>query len=92
MSNQPAITLHVLPPSHPCLTAEAALKRKGLTYELVNLAMGKHPDEVEKIYGEGARTVPGMLIGEENVHGSTAITWRSAASVVRRSPNIPVEP
>jgi len=58
------------------MTAEAALKHKGLTYELVNLAMGKHQDEVERIYGEGRRTVPGMTIGEETVHGSTAILWK----------------
>ena len=76
MSTQPPITLHVLPPSHPCRTAEAALTHKGLTYELVNLALGKHQDEIERIYGEGNRTVPGMLIGDEDVHGSTSITWR----------------
>jgi len=76
MSNSVPITLHVLPPSHPCLTAEAALKHKGLTYELVNLAMGKHQDEVERIYGEGRRTVPGMTLGDETIHGSTAILWR----------------
>jgi glutathione S-transferase len=58
------------------MTAEAALKHKGLTYELVNLAMGKHQEEVERIYGEGRRTVPGMTIGEETVHGSTAILWK----------------
>lgn len=76
MSNSEAITLHVLPPSHPCMTAEAALKHKDLTYELVNLAMGKHQDEVERIYGEGRRTVPGMTLGGETVHGSTAILWK----------------
>jgi glutathione S-transferase len=70
------ITLHVLPPSHPCLTAEAALRHKDLTYELVNLGMGKHQDEIERIYGEGRRTVPGMTVGDETVHGSTAILWR----------------
>jgi glutathione S-transferase len=70
------ITLHVLPPSQPCLTAEAALKYKELTYELVNLGMGKHQDEIERIYGEGRRTVPGMTVGNETVHGSTAILWK----------------
>lgn len=57
------------------MTAEAALKYKDLTYELVNLGMGKHQDEIERIYGEGKRTVPGMTIGSETVHGSTAILW-----------------
>jgi glutathione S-transferase len=76
MSNSEPITLHVLPPSHPCLTAEAALKYKGLTYELINLGMGRHQEEIERIYGEGRRTVPGMTIGEETVHGSTEILWK----------------
>ncbi len=76
MSPSQPITLHVLPPSHPCMAAEAALKHKGLTYELVNLAMGKHQEEVERIYGEGRRTVPGMTLGGETVHGSTAILWK----------------
>lgn len=76
MPEAPAITLHVLPSSHPCLTAEAALKYKDLTYELVNLGMGMHQEEIEKIYGEGKRTVPGMTIDGETVHGSTAILWK----------------
>lgn len=58
------------------MTAEAALRQKDLTYELVNLGMGKHQDEIEKIYGEGNRTVPGMTIGNETVHGSTEILWK----------------
>lgn len=70
------ITLHVLPPSHPCMTARAALEHKGLEYEAVNLDMGKHADQVEEIYGKGNRTVPGMTIDGELVHGSTAILAR----------------
>lgn len=38
--------------------------------------MGSHQEEIERIYGEGKRTVPGMLIGDEAVHGSTEILWR----------------
>lgn len=70
------ITLHVLPPSHPCMTARAALELKGLEYEAVDLEIGKHGDQVEEIYGEGKRTVPGMTVGGELVHGSTAILER----------------
>ncbi len=70
------ITLHVLPPSHPCMTARAALELKGLEYEAVDLDLGKHGDQVEEIYGEGNRTVPGMTIDGELVHGSTAILER----------------
>ncbi len=72
----PSITLHGLPPSPPCFTIEAALKIKGLPYERIDLQLGKQGDEMEAIYGEGRRTVPGLLIGDEPVHGSTAIMPR----------------
>ncbi len=70
----PAITLHVLPPSHPCMAAEAALRRKGLEYERVVLESGRHGDAIEEVYGAGLRTVPGMVVDGEPVHGSRAIT------------------
>ena len=70
---QPQLTLHVLPPSHPCMTAEAALRRKGLEYERVVLTPGQHVKEMQRIYGEGRSTVPGLLIGDRPVHGSRAI-------------------
>src|SRR3954449_11348758 len=74
----PSITLHVLPPSHPCMTVEAALKRKGLEYEKVALQM-PHTEEMERIYGPGNSTVPGMLVDGEPVHHSVAILERLAA-------------
>lgn len=58
------------------MTARAALELKGLEYEVVDLDMGKHGNQVEEIYGEGRRTVPGMTIDGELVHGSTAILER----------------
>src|SRR4051794_31686704 len=70
----PAITLHVLPPSHPCKTAIKALELKGLEFERVELAPGPHVAEMTRIYG--ARTVPGMLVDGEPVHGSRAILAR----------------
>jgi glutathione S-transferase len=70
----PAITLHVLPPSHPCKTAIRALELKGLEFERVDLAPGAHVEEMERIYG--SRTVPGMLVDGEPVHGSRAILAR----------------
>ena len=76
MPTQEKIILHALPPSHPCMTAEAGLKYKGLEYERVELTMGSHGTEVDELYGEGARTVPGMMIGEEAVHGSVPILRR----------------
>jgi glutathione S-transferase len=72
----PALTLHILPPSHPCMTAAAALELKGLEFEKVALPM-PHNDEMERLYGPGNTTVPGMTIdGEERVHGSVAILER----------------
>lgn len=75
----PALTLHVLPPSHPCMTVEAALRRKGLDYERVALQAGQHVEEMQSIYGEGRTTVPGLLVGDEPVHGSVAILERLEA-------------
>ena len=57
----PSLTLHVLPPSHPCMTAAAALERKGLEYEKVALGM-PHADEMERLYGSGNTTVPGGTV------------------------------
>src|SRR5215212_8004701 len=72
----PELTLHVLPPSHPCMTAEAALRRKGLEYDKVTLTPGTHNEEMEGVYGPGNRTVPGLLIDGEPVHGSRPILAR----------------
>jgi glutathione S-transferase len=72
----PHLILHLLPPSHPCATVEAALRLKGLDFERVELRAGAHPDEMERIYGDGHRTVPGLMIGDEPVHGSNAILRR----------------
>jgi glutathione S-transferase len=72
----PSLTLHILPPSHPSMTAAAALELKGLEFEKVSLPM-PHNDEMERLYGPGNRTVPGLTIdGAERVHGSIAILER----------------
>jgi glutathione S-transferase len=73
---QPRLVFHVLPPSHPCMAVEAALKLKGLAYEKVELRAGSHPEELERIYGSGRRTVPGLLVDDEPVHGSNTILER----------------
>src|SRR3954471_3371787 len=70
----PQLTLHVLPPSHPCMTARKALELKGLDYERVDLTPGPHVETMTEIYG--ARTVPGLLVDGEPVHGSRAILAR----------------
>jgi glutathione S-transferase len=72
----PEITLHGLPPSHPSLAAEVALRVKGLDFERVEMEMGRHNEQMEAIYGEGNRTVPGMVVDGEPVHGSRAIFAR----------------
>lgn len=75
----PELTLHVLPPSHPCHAAEAALRHKRLAFERVVLQPGTHNEEMERVYGEGRRTVPGMLVDGDPVHGSVAIMERLEA-------------
>jgi glutathione S-transferase len=73
MSEQPKLVLHVVPFSHPCLAVTAVLDRHGLEYETVEMMSGTHGDTIESIYGEGNRTVPGLLVDDEPVHGTTAI-------------------
>ncbi len=72
----PTLTLHALPPSHPCMTVAAALGLKGLDYERVDLSPGEHVERMQEIYGEGHSTVPGLLVDGEPVHGSRAILAR----------------
>lgn len=72
----PALILHVLPPSHPCMTATAALDLKGFEYERVEFVPGPHVEQMQAIYGEGNHTVPGLLVDGEPVHGSRAILAR----------------
>jgi glutathione S-transferase len=72
----PELVLHVLPPSHPCMTATAALRLKGLEYERVEFAPGPHVEQMRAIYGEERHTVPGMLVDGDPVHGSRAILAR----------------
>ncbi len=73
MPSQPQLVLHAVPFSHPVLAVSAALDRFGHEYETVELVAGKHGEEVERIYGEGRRTVPGLLVDDEPVHGTATI-------------------
>jgi glutathione S-transferase len=73
-TTQPHLVLHVLPPSHPCATVEAALRLKGLEYEKVEFGAGKHIEPMTELYG--SHTVPGMLVDDEPVHGSNPIMER----------------
>lgn len=72
----PEITLHAVPPSHPCMTVAAALELKGLAFERVDLPHTERLERMEEIYGEGNSKVPGAVIDGEPVHGSRAIMAR----------------
>lgn len=87
---QPRLTLHALPPSHPCMTVTAALRHKGLDFERVDMDITGHNPEMEKIYGEGNGTVPGLLVDDEPVHGSVAILER--LETIRPDPPLYPEP
>jgi len=58
------------------MTVDAALRFKGLEFERIDLTPGAHNEQMERIYGEGARTVPGLMVGDEPVHGSRPILAR----------------
>jgi glutathione S-transferase len=72
----PTITLHALPPSHPCMTVASALELKGLEYERIDFPHSERLERMQEIYGEGNATVPGALIDGEPIHGSRAILAR----------------
>lgn len=72
----PTITLHAVPPSHPCMTVAAALELKGLAFERIDFPHTERLERMQEIYGEGSSTVPGALIDGEPVHGSRAILAR----------------
>jgi len=74
--SQPQLVLHVIPFSHPCLAVSGALDRLGYEYETVRLITGQQAEEVERVYGEERRTVPGLLVDDEPVHGTAAIFAR----------------
>jgi glutathione S-transferase len=76
MPSQPQLVLHAVPFSHPVLAVSAALDRFGDEYETVELVAGKHGEEIEGIHGAGRRTVPGLLVDDEPVHGTAAIFAR----------------
>lgn len=73
-STQPRLVLHVLPPSHPCATVEAALRLKGLEYEKVEHVPGQQIEPMTELFGN--YRVPGLLVDDEPVHGSNPIMER----------------
>jgi glutathione S-transferase len=71
--------LYVLPGSHPCAVAEAALKLKGIDYERVDLLPMTQNAIGPLRYG--GSTVPGLRIDGERIVGSRAILRRLDALV-----------
>ncbi|MBK8293363.1 MAG: glutathione S-transferase family protein [Solirubrobacterales bacterium] len=67
------VTMHVVPMSHPCMTARAGLEHKGIEFEEVMLLPGNQEGVLEGIYGDGNKTVPGIVVGEEPIHTSIGI-------------------
>lgn len=66
--------LYVLPGSHPCAAVEAALERKGIGYDLVEMLPLS-----QMLIGPlryGGTTVPGIRIGAERIVGSRTIMRR----------------
>jgi glutathione S-transferase len=77
MSDTPTLTLHMLPPSHPCATVKAALRLKDLEFEQVVFPLDEtRMGKMEAIYGEGNYRVPGLVVDGEPVHGSNPIMER----------------
>lgn len=76
MAGSPEITLHAVPYSHPCLAVSAALEQHAIEFERVDLVTGRQAAEIERIYGAGKKTVPGLLIDGDPVHGTAAIFAR----------------
>src|SRR4051794_25261899 len=72
----PEITLHAVPPSHPCMTVAAAIELKGLEYERIDFPYDERAEKMEEIYGEGRFRVPGAVIDGDAIHGSRAIMAR----------------
>ena len=68
------VKLYVIAASHPCATAEAALRLKGVEYRLVEL-----PAELHRVHQRlrfGRPTVPALVLNGETIVGSRAIVHR----------------
>jgi glutathione S-transferase len=81
--------LYVIAGSHPCATAEAALRHKAVAYRVVEL-----PHELHRVHQRlrfGRPTVPAMLLDGDKVVGSSAIVQRVDA-LVPEPPLLPSDP
>lgn len=74
-----SVTLTVVHGSHPCVTVELALQRKGIPYKTTELPPPLHA-AIQRVR-TGKRTVPSMVLDGEKVSGSRAILRRIDAYV-----------
>ncbi|TCG07643.1 glutaredoxin 3 [Paraburkholderia steynii] len=63
-----AITIYTTPTCPYCLAAKALLKKKGLSYEEINV-QGDRATALALMERTGRRTVPQVFIGETHVGG-----------------------
>lgn len=76
--------------SHPCVTVELALQRKGMAYKVVELVPPTQAIVVRALFGK--RTVPALILdGGEKVSGSRAIL-RRLDELQPDPPMVPAEP
>ncbi len=84
-----ALKLYVLPGSHPCAAVEAAMKRKAIPFQRVNLLPMMQAALGPLLYGGG--TVPGMRLHGERLVGSRTI-MRRLDELVPSPPLLPDDP
>lgn len=74
-----SVSLTVVHGSHPCVTVELALQRKGIPYKTTELPPPLHA-AIQRVR-TGKRTVPSMVLDGEKISGSRAILRRIDAYV-----------
>ncbi len=85
-----ATKLYVVRGSHPCVTVERALARKGIPYESVEWLPPLHAAAQTLLFGR--RTVPGIRFADgEKLQGSRAIL-RRLDELVPDPPLVPLDP
>jgi hypothetical protein len=73
--------LYVIASSHPCATAEAALRLKGIRYRVAELPTEFHG--VHQRLRFGGPTAPSMVLDGERVIGSRAIVGNFVNGIAR---------
>jgi glutathione S-transferase len=86
------VTLYVFADSHPCEAVLAAAEAKGLEVRRRELPPVVHRVVMGTHFGAGRTTVPGMVVGRERIHGTTAIFHRLDALVPAEPVLYPADP